>query len=426
VIDLGSSRMPQKILFFLVLGFSGVRCVQASGPPGWSVDLRKYGYQHWLNSRGIPNSSQTCLASTRDVIAVGLGNPVSKTPDDERSGGLPGANWEISLLLFDPVTGRLNAKRGPWTGDMSFELYSTSRGNLLLLLQHFHEPTGEVGETLYLLSPTGDELKKIFLAPSIVRLKQTWSTFLVSPSGHSVLIAQALEGDVHYKLLDADSLETKLEWTASAASNSPKVLAISDKELLGRDAPKATRTTGTGDRDRELYVRTFDGTWTSFPASLSLSHSGFGRFWISNLLSFLTDDTIVGVNKKRENAEASISVLRSDGTNVFSPTIPKLEPYTSLSGPVNVSQDGRHFAVVFTHRPWLSHLMLDVWKLDDTIMPEEPELLVWASSEPAPVAKFHPGSDLEAGVFSLGFDDPPSVVLMGSSTLRVIRAQPLR
>jgi hypothetical protein len=424
LISLAPSRMRQKIALFLMLALSGFSCAHGSGPPGWSVDLGRYGYQNWLNSRGIPNSSQLCLASTRDVIAVGLANPLSKTPDDERSGGLPGANWSISLLLFDPNTGKLNAKRGPWTADMSFELYATSRGNLLLLLQHFHEPVGEVGETLYLLSPTGEELKKLFLAPSIVNSRQTWSTFLVSPTGISALVAQVLADGVHYKLLDADTLETKSEWTADAASNSPRILAISDKEWLGRSATKVPRAMGAPNEEPKLFVGKFEGTWTPFPTPLDTGHAGYGRFWISNLLAFLSDETIVGVNKKRGIAEAPIRVLRSDGTTVFSPTVPRLEPNTSLSGPVNVTQDGRYFAVGFSHRPWLSHLMLDVWKLDDTILPEEPELLVWSSSKPAAVAKFHPGSDLEAGVFSLGFDDPPSLVLLGGSTLRVIRAQP--
>jgi hypothetical protein len=418
--------MRLKIAILLILGLSGVSCAGASGTPGWSVDLRKYGYQNWLNSRGIPNSSQLCLAAARGVIAVGVGNPVSKTPDGERSGGLPGANWEISLLLFDPNTGKLNSKRGPWMGDTPFELYSTPRGNLLLLLRHFHQATEQAGETLYLLSPTGEELKRLFLAPSIVNSKQTWNTLLVSPTGSSALVAQVLADGVHYKLLEADTLETKSEWTADAGSNAPRVLAISDKLWLGRGESKVPRTIGASDEDPKLFVGKFDGTWTPFPTSLEMGHAGYGRFWISNRLAFLSDDTIVGLIKNQDEATASLAVLRTDGTTVLSPTIPKLEANTSLTGPVSVSQDGRYFVVGCTHRPWLSHLMLDVWQLDDTFQNDELELLVWASSGPKPVAKFHPRSELEAGVFSLGFDDPQSLVLLGGGTLKVIRARPLR
>ncbi len=425
MIAVRTSRVTQRIMFLLVLGLSGVLSGHASCPPGWSVDLKKYGYQEWRERPGISNSSALCLAVTSNVFAVAIGNPPSKTQTD-RQGVRTDANWEISLLLFDPTTGKLNSTRGPWTGDMSFELYPTSQGNLLLLLQHFHQAIGEVGETLYLLSPMGDELKRVVLAPSIVNSRQTWSTFLVSPGGGSVLVAQALEDGVHYRLLDADTLETKSEWTAEVGSNAPKVLTISDKELIGREAPRAPRTIGTMDEDPRLFVGKFDGTWTPFPTSLDTGHTGYGRFWISNQLAFLSDSTIVGLNKKREKAEASITVLGSDGTTVFSPTVPKLEPYTSLSGPVNVSQDGRYFAVGFTHRPWLSHLMLDVWKLDETLANDELELLVWASSGPIPVAEFHPGSDFNAGAFSLGFDDPPSLVFLGRGTLKVIRAQPLQ
>jgi hypothetical protein len=419
-------RMSQGIVLLVVLGLTGVLHPLAAAPPGWSVDLKKYGYQEWLNSRGLANSSQLHLAAARSVVAVGLGNPTDKTRGDERTGALPDANWEISLLLFDPTTGKLNSKRGPWTGDMSFELYSTSQGNLLLLLKHFHQATAEVGETLYLLSPTGDELKQIFLAPSIVNSTQTWSTFLVSPTGSSVLVAQVLADGIRYKLLNADTLEMKSEWTSDASSTSPRVLAISDKGLLGHGASNLPHTTRPLGGDAKLYVGKFDGTWTPFTASLDASHTGYGRFWISNQLAFLSDDTIVGLSKKQDEANASLAVLRTDGTTVFSPTIPKLEPYTSLSGPVTVSQDGRYFAAGFTHRPWLSHLMLDVWKLDDAIMPEELEFLVWPSSGPIAAAKFKPGGYLNADAFSLGFDDPPSLVFLSRSTLRLIRVQPLR
>jgi hypothetical protein len=424
LIDLATSRMSQKILSLLILGLSLVLSAQASNPQDWSVDLRKYGYKEWREAKALATSSQLRVAAAMGVVAVAVGNPPIKTQIDEHS-DRPDANWEISLLLFDAATGKLNSKRGPWSGDMSFELFPTSQGHLLLLLQHFHQTIGEVGETLYLLSPTGDEVKKIFLAPSIVNSRQTWSTFLVSPTGSSVLVAQALADGVHYKLLDADTLETKSEWTADAGSKAPRVLAISDKEMLGRGTSKAPPTTRTVDEDPKLFVGKFDGMWTPFPASLNVTHTGLGRFWIPNQVAFLSDNTIVGVSAKREAAAASILVLRTDGTSVFSPSLPRLEPNTSLSGPVYVAQDGRSFAVGFTHRPWLSRLMLDVWKLDDTVMPDEVELIVWMSSEPIPVARLNLGNDLSFDALSLCFDDPTSVALLGRGTLKVIRAQPL-
>jgi hypothetical protein len=425
LIDLATSRVPQKILFLLILGLCVILSAQASGPQDWSVDLRKYGYREWREAKALATSSQLCVAAAMGVVAVAVGNPPIKTQIDKH-GDRADANWEISLLLFDAATGKLNSKRGPWSGDMSFELFPTSQGNLLLLLQHFHQATGEVGETLYLLSPTGDELKRIFLAPSTVNSRQTMSTFLVSSSRRSVLVERVLEDGVHCKLLDADTLEIKSEWTTKTESNSPRILAISDKELLGRGPSKVPRKNGSVAGDPNLYVRNFDGTWIPLLASLNVTHTGLGRFWIPNQVAFLSDNTIVGVSAKREAAAASILVLRTDGTSVFSPSIPRLEPNTSLSGPVYVAQDGRSFAVGFTHRPWLSHLMLDVWKLDDTVMPDEVELIVWASSEAIPVAKLNLGNDLSFDALSLCFDDPASVALLGRGTLKVIRGQPLR
>lgn len=418
--------MRLKIALLLVLGLSGVSYARASGPRGWSVDLKKYGYQNWLTTRGIQNSSQLCLAYARDVVAVGLGNPVSKTPDNERSGGLPGANWEISLLLFDPNTGRLNAKRGPWTGDEFFELFSTSRGNLLLLVRHFNGAAAEMGETLYLLSATGDEVKKLFLAPSIIKSKQTWNTILISSSGRSVLVGQTLENGEHYKLLEADTLEIKSEWIAKIGANWHPILALSDREMLGLGAPKASRKTGAVDGGPGFYVRTFDGTWIPFPATLDASHHGVALGLGPNQLAFLSDDTIVGVERNQEAAAPSIIVLRIDGTKVFSPIIPNLAANTSFSGPVNVSQDGHYFAVGFTHRPWLSHLMLDVWQLDDTFQNDELELVVWASSSPTALEQVNLGSDVNVRSLSLALNDPLSVVFLEGSTLKAIPIQPRR
>lgn len=422
MIAFATLRIPLKTVFFLLLGLSGFRSVQASNPKDLSIDLRSYGYQQWRESSGLRNSSELGLAATNNLVAVGLGNPCNKTHTDERDDH---TNWEISLLVFDPTTGKMKSKGGPWTGDRPFELFSTSRGNFLLLLRHFNGTSGEIGETVFLLSPLGNELKKLFLAPSIVKSKQTWNTFLVSPGGSTALIGQVLEDGVHYKVLDTDTLEMKFEWMARAGTNAPRVLALSDQGLLGLAASKTPHVTSAPEGDTKLYLGKFDGAWTPFPASLEVSHTGYGRFWISNQLAFLSDDTIVGLRKTQDGAAASLAVLRTDGTTVLSPAIPQLGAHTSLTGPVNVSQDGRYFVVGCTHRPWLSHLMLDVWQMDDTFQNDELELLVWASSQPKPVARFNLGSDVAVSALHLALDDPPSIVFLSRSTLRVIRIHPL-
>lgn len=261
MIGLATLRIPLKALFFLVLGLSGVRDVEASNPKDLSVDLRNYGYQQWRESSGLWDSSELGLAAANNLVAVALGNPSNKTHTDVRDDH---TNWEISLLVFDPTTGKLNSSGGPWAGDKFFELFSTSRGNFLLLLRHFNGTGGEMGETLSLLSPTGSELKKLFLAPSIVKSKQTWNSVWVSSSGRSALVGQVLEDGLHYKLLDADTLDIKFEWMAKAGTNAPRVLALSDQGLLGLAASKVSHVTSALHGGAKLYLGKFDGTWTPF------------------------------------------------------------------------------------------------------------------------------------------------------------------
>ncbi len=84
-----------------------------------------------------------------------------------------------------------------------------------------------------LLSSSGEELKRLELAPSIRRSKPGSNEFLVSASGRTVLLGQVLEDGVHYRVLEPNTLDTKLEWMQAAGSHSPWIVAISDKEMLG-------------------------------------------------------------------------------------------------------------------------------------------------------------------------------------------------
>ncbi|MGC1619215.1 MAG: hypothetical protein WA765_12070 [Candidatus Acidiferrum sp.] len=423
MIALNKSRVIPKILFLLMAVSFGATGVQAAGPRAWSVDLRRYGYQEWSERTGRWDSSQLGLAVANNVVAVGVNNPQNRMLADvweDRT------KWEISLLIFDPATGKLNSKRGPWIGDRFFELFSTSQGNLLLLVRHFYGTAAETGETLYLLSPTGDELKKILLAPSILKSKPTWSTLLVSSSGRSVLLGQTLEDGVHYKMLDADTLAPQSEWTVKRGSDSPWIIALSDKELLGFAPSKGPKKNRAGGGDGNLYARSLGGSWNLVPAPLDISNHGFPMSEGPNQLAFLRDDTIVGVNVDRKASKVPILLLRTDGSKIPPPVIPKFESNTSLSGPVAVSRDGRYFAVGFTHRPWLSHMMLDVWQLDDTFQNDELELVVWASSSPTALEQVNLGSDVNVRSLSLALNDPLSAVFLEGSTLKAIPIQPRR
>jgi hypothetical protein len=419
--------MMQRIFFLLVLHLAWALSGQASGPEAWSVDLKNYGFREWHESNGLWRSSDLRMATTKDAVAIALGNPSGTSQANDQS-NRASADSQISLFILEARTGRLLSKNGPWIADRFFELFPTSQGNWLLLLRHCKGASEEPGETLLLLSPTGDELKKLFLAASILLPKlgsnthprPTWNIFLVSSSGHTVLIGQILADGVHYKLLEADTLETQSEWTVESGSSSPSVLALSDKELLGLGKPESPQQRGAGNDRGQLYVRPFAGSWIPFPVSLDLNSHVVLSGPIPNQLAFLSDHTLVGLTSKPRKPDAPITVARTDGTTVFSPVIPKLAENTTLSGPVKVAQDGRYFAVGFSHRPWLSHVMLDVWKMDMAFQPDELVLLVWQPSRPMPVSQVKLGSVYDVRGLSFVLDDLPSIASLGRNTLKVI------
>jgi hypothetical protein len=80
------------------------------------------------------------------------------------------------------------------------------------------------------------------LSPSIRLSKPDWNEFQISSSGRTVLLGQIREDGVHYRVLESDTRETKFEWTREAGSDSPWIVALSDKELLpGTSAPRRRR-----------------------------------------------------------------------------------------------------------------------------------------------------------------------------------------
>lgn len=421
-------RTLQRIFLALLLTLAGAVCSLPSSSEGWSVDLRNYGIQEWRDSNGLRMSSDFRMAAANNAIAIALGNPSVKTQTGDPRTRANGANWQILLLVFDAKTGSLRSKGGPWTADSSFELFSTSQGNFLLLLRHYSAASEEPGETLLLFSSAGNELKKFSLPPSILlpkpgsktRSRTTWNIFRVSSSGGTVLIGQTLEDGVHYKLLEADTLNTKLEWTAETGPKARTVIALSDKELLGLGKPESPQQKDASNGPGQLFVKEYDGSWTPFPISLDLSSHAIWASPYPNQLAFLSEHTLVGVVSKREKNDAPVAVVRTDGATVFSPIIPKLAENTTLFGPVNVSQDGRYFSVGFQHRPWLSHLMLDVWQMDIAFQSDEFVLVVWESSRPISLAQLQLGSVYDVRGLSFVLDDPPSIALLGRSTLKVV------
>jgi hypothetical protein len=411
-----------RIALALAVSLSGALAGAADGNRGWSADLSAYGMKAAYGEAGQKQFPIVSVAATNGVVAAALGIPLQSAERAEQS-NRRGTFYTLTLLLFDANSGKFLTKRGPWSSASSFELYATAQGNFLVLLRDFEGARQNSGDTLFVLSPSGEELRKLDLPPSVIHARTSWNEFLVSSTGRSVLVGQILDETVHYRILQSDTLETKLEWTEEAGSHSPRIIALSDKELLGFRNPENREKRLPANAERDLYVRPFDGAWQRLPGSFDVSHHGrLGQGLNPSQLSFLSDHVLVGVNATRKEREGSIVLLQSGGTIVSPPVIPKLPERTSLTGPVAVSAEGHYFAAGFQHQPWISHLLVDVMTLDITFWNDDFVFLLWEASSPEPVARIPLGSDVRAASFSP--DDPPTLAYLSGATLKVVRFEP--
>jgi len=383
----------------------------------WTLDLVKYGYHRAGRDAANDYDSNSQVATTGDVVAVAIGNPAATAHIDAKH-QVYEAQTDVFLYLLDAKSGELITRRGPWLSDYFFELHATAKGNFLLLLRHLHDGTSNHHETLYLLSSLGEELKKIDLAPSFSKDEPSWNKALISSSGRTLVVGQSLKDGVRYEVLEADTLETRYAWTAG--KESPWIIGISDSDALGLGTAKSEEKQHAAGEVQDLFIRTFDGPWRAFPAYLDLSSHLFGSGLTPEQFSFLDQDLIVALNREQKLPEQPIRLLRTDGTLVVSPATPRLPAHSWLDGPVIVADQGRYFAVGFRHRPWLSHLMLDVMEMDMAFQDDETSLVVWRASDLVPVARIELGE--VHGEISCSTGTPATIAYLIWSELEVIRA----
>jgi hypothetical protein len=214
----------------------------------------------------------------------------------------------------------------------------------------------------------------------------------------------------HYKILDADTLETKSEGTDGEGS--PAFVGISETGALGFGAGKHFALKD----GQDFFVRVFGEPWREFPAQVDVSFHLTVSLQLENF-TFLNNDAILLLNKDKERPEPPLRVVHIDGTTASLPSIPRLPENTWLDGPVMACDQGRYFVAGFKHRPWLSHLMLDVMTMDMAFTDDQGVLVVWRASDLVPVASISTG--VRAEMISCSPNGPMRIAWLNGKKLEV-------
>jgi hypothetical protein len=235
--------------------------------------------------------------------------------------------WRLSIVFLNAATGAEAAKRS-WIGDLDWHrrLVPTAGGNFVFLLSKFPGPVevpptkdsqSKLQEphpaTLYLLSPTGDELKRVDLSTN----GKGWQ-ILASPSGKSVLLMDEYNGSIQFRLLDADTLEQRTVWSAADAG-SLRPLAISDEYLLLKVG-------------KEFLIEKFNSESRKVPLPLGNTQ-------------FLSGDLILTVTQPLLNPSGSATISNLKGEEIASIDLGIHDRMEGAIAPI-VAADGQRFGTI--------------------------------------------------------------------------------
>lgn len=211
----------------------------SSARPSWTVSLKKYGYRGPHRGLVSDPGSLANIAFSKSTIAVIFDEKAEEdqgTATDKKVWN----GWRLSIVFLNPATGAVASKRS-WIGDLDWHrrLIPTADGDFVFLLTKFPEPLeipltkgaqqqlqGPHPATLFLLSSTGDELKRVNLSTG----GEGWE-ILASPSGRFVLLTDKYAKSIQFRLLDAHTLEQRAAWSVAEAANL-RPSAISDEYVL--------------------------------------------------------------------------------------------------------------------------------------------------------------------------------------------------
>jgi hypothetical protein len=359
---------------------SGVRG-QENPKPIWSVSLEPQGFKR----ESLFSTDWTILggvAATSDAVGVAIGNhPRTGVKETWRT------PWEVYVLFYDSKSGKFLSKRGPWTSHARFRIVSTAGGKFLLFLD---TPT-----EVLLLSSSGEEFKRIKLAELGAHI-----SFLVSPSGRTILLAASKTGEVRYQVLNAETLQAIMDWVEKQ-DRGPFVTSTSDESMIGRDYPN-------------YEVREFRGEWKILPHPGSEKNFSPRDPFGPNAPSFLHGQTIIGRAYDSGN-EFVVPVVQTDGTLVSQHIVRKLPDYNYFGG-VAASQDGHYFGLSVTHVNQYSRSWADA--TDTSPLGAGYFFYVWQSDVVSPIARIRVGRHMrEIGFFPPGI---PKIAVVDNGTLKVV------
>ncbi len=302
---------------------------QNTGPsaqPSWIVSLKKYGYRGPHGGLVNDPGSLGNIAFSKSTVAVIFdekSEEVQRTAADKKVW----YGWRLSIVFLNAATGAVAGKRS-WIGDLDWHrrLIPTADGNFVFLLTKFPEPIemppsngarSKMQEphpaTLYLLSSTGEELKRLDLSTN----GKGWQ-ILASPSGKSVLLMDGYNGSIQFRLLDADTLEQHAVWSiADAGGLRPST--ISDEYLLLNAG-------------KESLIEKF--TSESRKVSLPLGNA-----------QFLSSDLILTVTPPTLNPSGSATISSLKGEEVASIDLGIHDRMEGAIAPI-VAADGQRFGTI--------------------------------------------------------------------------------
>jgi len=261
--------------------------------PIWTIDLKKYGFRG--SRRGLVNDpgSLAYMAFSGGTVAVLFDQKAEEIPQ-KGTDSKKWLGWRLVGVFVDARTGQLLATRTwiaylPWPDTF----FRTAAGNFLFLMRRFpkpvHIPTspseiqlidGPLPTALLLLSPTGEELKRLELPIRGTPRNEHWEARL-SPSGKSFLLTHTQTNSCQFVLLDADTLKLRFSWQQPDATRCA-VVSTSDEQVLIHTREGRSLIGKFGDSLDDITLPSSNSQFLANNLIVTFGAAPWGTAWITS------------------------------------------------------------------------------------------------------------------------------------------------